>query len=1084
MAIPGVAVVVTNLDTGSTRQAASGSQGAYIIPSVAPGRYSLKATLSGHKTYLLPEVRIEVKQLATFDIAMQLGEITETVQVTGEAPLLNSTDATIGTVIQRVELTEMPINGRHFSQLLLLAPGASPDQTGQQESFTVALGEGGVSPAVNGQRSQMNNFRLDGIDNNMRFTNSFGTSPPPDALQEVKSSSHDSDAQISLAAGANINVTTRAGTNNLHGSIWEFVRNDKFSANNYIDNSLGSRKLPYKQNQYGFFIGGPILLPKIIDGRQTKTYFAAYWEGFKSRRTSNTTANVPTQAMRDGDFSSLLGARVGADGLGRDVFANQLYDPMTTRACTTCPQGFIRDPFPNNRIPTSRIHPVARAYMDFLYPLPNRPGSPNLVLEQSRAQDSNNWGIRIDHNFSDYDRVYGRFSQYHIRQRTPGALPAAATDRLNVGLNTVVTYNHVFDPTFLVDVQVGYNRAAIPGRSVPLGEDFHAAVGDNFAEALAFGFLPTSLSLSGGTVGGISFSNSDLANPDYSYQFNFDFKKVKGTQNIGFGFRLLHWRHIIGPAGTSSMTYVPQTTGQPGFNNTGTPLASFFLGLPRDTDKSTVPAGNMWGNVYIAYVQDDWKVTPKLTLNLGLQYAYAMPPLNEADIGIFDYDIALTQPNATNFAYAYLWTGTNPITGQPPNVRRSIMEPDRNNFAPRIGLAYRFMPKMVVRSGFGVFYDFNTNLIQNAGIRVADRSWPYFPSQAISGVNLLQPSSTTLDNPYREATLTSVAPAPATTGTGSFQFDRFARDPYVMQWNLSIERQLPSNILLSVAYLGSGGRKLPAGVQANTALASPDPINPRRPLPNVPRSFTRWTRQVNSSYNALQLKLEKRFSGTLTFRNSYTWSRSFDTTSDSNTGAIEYPADFRLAYGPSDFDRTHTNVFSYVYVLPFGRGKTIFSGASGVVDGILGGWQLSGIVTHRSGRRFSVLTGRDSANIGISFAGSVKADIIGDPTPSGFTPTREKWLNTAAFAMPASGKLGTSARNAFKSDAFGRFDFLLAKDFRLREGLGLQFRTEFFNAFNQTNFGLPVTTITNANFGQILSALSSRDIQFALKLHW
>jgi hypothetical protein len=1086
--VPGAEIVITNLNTGDRREAASSDSGTYVLPSVPPGRYSLSVSLTGFKTYVLKEFRLEVKQLSTIDVQLELGGVGEAVTVTAAPPLLDATDSTIGTVIQHAELTEMPLNGRNFTQLLLLAPGASPDQGDQQIGQTVALGEGSVSPAVDGNRPRSNNFRLDGIDNNMRFNNTVATSPPPDALQEVKVSGHDSDAQIAFAAGANVNVTTRAGTNALHGSVWEFLRNNKLSANNFRDNRLGNSGLPYRQNQYGYFLGGPVLIPHLVDGRKSRTYFSTYFEGFKSRRASSSTASVPSQAVRDGDLSELLGARLGSDSLGRTLFQNGIYDPLTTRVCSTCPQGYIRDPFVSNVIPAVRIHPVAQAYMKFIYALPDRTTYPNLVLPQSTRQDSTNLGFRIDHSLRGSDNVYVRMSKYFVRQVTPGALANNPQERLNNGFNAVVTYTHLFSPSFLVDFQMGHNRASVPGHNVPFGDDFQAAVGDNYAHKVLTGWLPTSLSLSGSTFTSASFSSFDLAAPDYAYQYNTDFKKVQGSHNIGFGFRLLHWGHVIGPSGTSSMTFAPQTTGLPGSNNTGESLASFFLGLPTATSVGNYPASHTWGNVYVGYIQDDWKVTRKLTINLGLQYVYASPGVSANPSAAFDYDLALTRPGATDWTYAYLWTAKNPITGAPPNVRRSIQEPDRNDFAPRLGLAYRAFEKTVIRSGFGIAYDNNDCIIQNSGIRLADRAWPYLPSQAITGQNLLMPGPNnpviSLDNPYVPAVLPTIAPLQTITSEGPRLFRRFARDPYVVRWNLAIQRLLPGQMVLDIAYLGSGGRKLSTTIEANTALASPQSVNPRRPLPNTNHGMRMFTHEGSSHYNALQVKLERRFSGGLTFRNSYTWSKSLDYCSDGTGVCVEYPSDWRFSRGPSDFDRTHMNVFSGVYVLPFGRGRRFASQVPAFLDHLIGGWELSSIATYRSGRHYDIKTGRDSANIGTSGGAIVKASVVANPWPAGFQRTFDAWFDKSAFVMPAFGILGNISRNAYRSDPFRRFDFALAKDFRLREGLGLQFRAEFFNAFNQANFGVPVVTLTSVTFGQIASVAAARDIQFALKLHW
>ena len=450
--ISGAKVVIRNLDAEGTREAVSTGNGGFVIPTVPPARYSLTATAPGFQTYVIPDFRLQVNEARTFDVRMQLGQVAETVQVTAQAVAVNQTDATIGTVIQQQEIVEIPLNGRNFAQLILLAPGASPAAVGQQQTFGIT---GGFSPAVNGMRHMMNNFTLDGVENNMRFTNSFGTAPPPDALEEFKVSSHQSDAGASLAAGANINLVTRSGTNQFHGSLWNFLRNDKLSANGFFNNLFARTKLPFRQNQFGFYLGGPVYIPKLLDGRKTGTYISGYYEGTRFRRSSSTLATVPSDAVRRGDFSELLGESLGTDCLGREVRRGQIYDPRSTRDDPRCPQGIVRDPFRDNRIPA--IHPVAQAWLQYIYPQANTAGTPNLVLAQSTRQDSDQWGMRVDQNISERQRLFGRLSMYDYSRRTPNPLPSNISLSVNTGANVAFNYNFIFSPTLIYEFTGGYN---------------------------------------------------------------------------------------------------------------------------------------------------------------------------------------------------------------------------------------------------------------------------------------------------------------------------------------------------------------------------------------------------------------------------------------------------------------------------------------------------------------------------------------------------------------------------------------------------------------------------------------------------
>jgi len=1072
--VPNAKVMVRNLDAEGEREAVTSGSGGYAILTVPPGRYSLTVTATGFQTYVVPEFRLQVNEARTIDARLSIGQVAETVEVTASSVVVNQTDATIGTVIQMQEIIEIPLNGRNFAQLILLAPGASPAAVGQQQTFGIT---GGFSPAVNGMRHMMNNFTLDGVENNMRFTNSFGTPPPPDALEEFKISSHQSDAAASLAAGANVNLVTRSGTNDFHGSLWNFLRNDKISANGFFNNLFGRGKLPFRQNQYGYYFGGPVYLPKLINGRKSGTYFSTYFEGTKFRRSSTTTATVPSEAIRRGDFSEHLGAVIGTDCLGRPVRRGAIYDPLSTRENAACPQGLVRDPYPNNVLP--RVHSVAQAWMRFLYPLPNASGTPNLLLAQNTRLDSDQWGARIDQHISGKQRLFSRVSFYDYTRRTPNPLPGNVSISKNTGANIAANYNYIFDPSLIYEFTGGYNRATIPFGNEPLGKEFRDAVGENFSPEVPLGFLPSSQIFTGSRYNFATFVSYDLANPDDAFQFNSSLKKVKGRHSLSMGFNVLHWRHFVGVQGTSNFQYSPLTTQLPGFPDTGESLASFFSGYPTQSSFGFGEPKKTHGNIYVGYFGDTWKVTPKFTATLGLQYVYASPPIGNK-VAAMDVEKARTRPLASDFTFAYIWASTNPITNEAPNASRGLLNPDRNNFAPRLALAYSVRNETVIRSGFGLFYDYNTNLIQNNNAR--GFAYPFAVSRITTGQNLnrIGPANPviSLDNPY-------VPFVPSVAQFGA-PLDRYRRDPYAMNWNFGIQHMLPASILLEADYVGSAGRKLSTNVQLNQAPAGTGPINERRPWPNAGTNPFIIKHIGNSNYNSLQVKLERRFAQGFTFRNSYTWSKVLDYDSDPNSAQVSYSYDLRYSYGPATFHIPHMNVTSFVYVLPFGRGKRFGTSIGRLGDLAIGGWQLSGIVNLRAGQPYLILSGRDTANTGNSIAfATERADIISPAVPSGFSQIRERWIDPNAFRIPASGNLGNMARNSLIGPSVQNVDLNLSKDFRFTEDLALEFRAEFFNAFNHTNFGNPSNSLANpALVGQILSAFAARDIQFALKLHW
>src|SRR5580692_4437057 len=364
--LPGVQINVTDLGTGQSRNTVSSSNGSYILPQLPPGTYKLTVAKTGFASVDRENVELQVNQSITLDFQLVVGSTSQTVEVTSAPPQLNTTSATLTDVVSHDETVGLPLNGREFTQLTLLTPGAAPQEDGQQSSFTVALGAGGISPSVNGQRGEQNNFTMDGVLNNATYTNTWVIAPPPDAIQEFNVQSHITDAQFAITSGANINLVTRSGTNSYHGALWEFFRNDALDAQTFPETA----RLPYRQNQYGVYFGGPVGIPHVFSG-QDKTWFSLYWEGFRSSQSTTTLASTLTPAMTNGDFSGVLGAQVGTDSLGRPEYANEIYDPLTSRPDPANPGQYLRDPFPNNTIPMDRLNPATVLVLKRFYPAPN-----------------------------------------------------------------------------------------------------------------------------------------------------------------------------------------------------------------------------------------------------------------------------------------------------------------------------------------------------------------------------------------------------------------------------------------------------------------------------------------------------------------------------------------------------------------------------------------------------------------------------------------------------------------------------------------------------------------------------------------
>ena len=970
---------------------------------------------------------------------------------------MDTTTATLGSVVQHDQVVDLPLNGRSFTQLTLLAPGAAPQESGQQGAFTVQQGAGSISPAVDGQRGQQNNFTMDGVLNNAIYTDTWVIAPPPDAIQEFNNQSHITDSQFSISSGANINIATRSGTNQFHGALWEFFRNSDLDARNYFDQT----KPPYRQNQYGVTFGGPII--------KNHTWFEAYWEGFRSVQSLSYFASVPTAAMRNGDFSAIQGGQFATDSLGRPINTNEIFDPTTSRPDPTNPLNIIRDPFPNNMIPVSRLNPSSLGVLQKYYPLPNlnvAPGVlPNYQFAGTNNTASDQTGIRIDHRFGDNDTLFGRYNRSDANLLRPEGLPTYQQTLENYGQVFALGYTHLFGPNTILNLHYGYTNTVYGQFDAAAGQSFISAI--NFAE-----FAPAKDGLALGPNMGISNGYTGVSQfaiplgPQYNHDGHADLSLVRGKHTIGVGAMIYHI-HSFDDGWGAGPSFTQNATSQGGLTNaSGNGAASFLLGLPDSLSgflgNTSADERGWW---YGGYLQDQWQVSSKLTLTYGLRYDFVPPPSYGSKI-VSGLDV-----QTGNF----LVSGPAPPLYPTANVRKTFYDPHYNGWEPRLGIAYRASPTTVFRSAFAIFDDHNNTLVQEA--QDPRISWP--EGVGISNIDLNRGLPTTYFSslPASSSYFNPLQPLV------DFGADPRNKIPYVMEYNAGIEQQFAKAFILHVDYVGSVGRDEFIQPTANTALyPAPGPIAARQPYPAYGGSFSYDENVGNSSYNALQVKLQKALSYGLNFQLSYTWSKSLDIQSEGQSGSIESIYNLRQDWGPSDFNRGQIFVFSGVYQLPFGKGKPYLSSGSPIVRTLLGNWNLGWIATLNSGQPFSIGSGGDPANVG---GGSERAEVVGNPT-TGFTQGRLEWFNTAAFAEPAAYTFGNEGRNNLTGPPFKNLDFSAYKDFILKERLTLQFRSEFFDVLNHANFGLPDTTVTDPNFGQITStansANGSREIQFALKL--
>lgn len=1061
-AVGGVQVQVTNQDTGEQRTATSQDNGTYIIPQLPPGRYSVTVEKQGFAKETQSNVQLLVNQNATLDFKLSVAAVSETVEVTGAPPQLNTTNATLQDVVQHQQIVDLPLNGRNFTQLTLLTPGAAPQESGQQSAFTVKQGAGAISPSVAGQRGQQNNFTMDGLLNNNIYTDTWAISPPPDALQEFNVQTHITDAQFAISSGANINIVSRSGTNEFHGDVWEFFRNDVLDARNFFD----AKKPPYRQNQYGVAFGGPVILP-YFNGRNS-TWFEGYWEGFRSVQSLNNFASVPTQAMRNGDFSSVLGSQIGTDSLGRPIYQNEIFDPNTSRTDPTNAANILRDPFPGNTIPTSRLNPTTLAVLQKYYPLPNLNVAagvlPNYQWAGGNNTSSDQTGIRIDHRFGDNDTIFGRYNRSNATLLRPEGLPTYNQSLLNYAQTVALGYTHLFSPTVVFNVHYGWTNTNFGQFDEPSGQAFISATKfDQLAPAKNGIALGPNLSVSNGYTGVSQFAIP--LGPQYNSDGHLDLSVVHGKHTVGVGAMIYHI-HSFDDGWGMGPSFTQNATSQGGLvNSTGYGPASFMLGLPDSLygflGNTSADERGWW---YGGYVQDQWQASSRLTVNIGLRYDFVPPPSYGSKI------VSGLNVLTGNF----LVSGPVPPLYPQANVRKNYYDPDYKGFQPRFGVAYRASQTTVIRTGFAWFDDHNNVLVQEA--QDPRISWPQGVGVSQNALNRGLPTEYFDNLPLYSSFFNPLQPLVA------FGADNRNKTPYALQYNFGIEQQLPFAAVVSANYVGSVDRHLFIQPTANTALyPAPGPIAARQPFPQYGGTFSFDENVGNSSYNAFQLKVQKNLSAGLNFLLSYTWSKVLDIQSEGQSGSIQNIYNYRADWGPADFNRTQMFVFSGNYALPVGKGKSHLANANGLATNVLGNWNVGWILTLNSGQPYRILAGGDIANVG---GGSQRAQVVGDPN-SGFKQSVSEWFNTSAFTLPAPYTFGNEGRNNMTGPPFKNLDFITYKDFLFTERLRLQFRAEFFNIFNHPSFGLPDNTVSDSNFGVITTTAlpdSNREIQFALKL--
>jgi Carboxypeptidase regulatory-like domain/TonB dependent receptor len=1060
--IPGATVEATRVGTDVVRSTVTNDRGDFTVLSLQPGIYQVTAELSGFRRVVFEKVELNVNQTARLDFVLEVGVLEDTVQVEGRLATIESETSAVGQVIDSQQMRDLPAKGRSFFELALLAPGTSPASPGSFVADRRPTPGGLNAPSfyVGGAREKSNGYLIDGVDaqDPHYLTPSFF--PSIDAIQEFKLQTSSYSAEFGRSA-SQVNVATRSGSNEWHGSSYWFHRDESMESRGLSQRLANTPKAPLDYNQVGGTLGGPVRLGRVYDGR-SRTFFFVNYEGTRIDRGRVVPISVPTAAQRGGDFSA-IGFR-----------SNRLiFDPATTRPNPNGP-GFVRDPFPNNTIPANRITPFAREVLA-MYPqaMTDAAAGSNYFGSLVDVSDGNQVLMRVDHRLNDRLTLFGRYALFD------GVETSGSPITLSGSGTEVRTHNFVANATkILGTASVLELRAGVNSPSYLILQD--GAFGESISSDLGLRNLMTDSvaygvpAVSATGFAGIGNSLNPTTQQSRVWHFVSHFSSVRGRHSLktGADFRRIEYNDRSEREARGTLSFSGAMTADPQRSTTtGVSVADLLLGLPASAAGSSVSlAGNLSANDYGLFVQDDWLAHPNLTVNIGVRYEVHERFRDASDrLSLFDKDYAGGRVLIAGTETAYI-PGQGVVSG--PATPRDLLSTDMNNFAPRLGLAWRPFgnARTAVGAGYGHFFD----LTELQDLRTWVRNPPFGAVVALTS----DPNANSNDpSALRVADLFPAAGAPAAR-PNIFSPAKELPDPYYQRWNFNVQRELVGLTGIEVGYLGSRGHYLAKRVNLNQASrdvnpAQPTPLLSRRPFP-VFGNTIRFTEPVGeSSYHGGFIRVQRRYAQGYSYLGTYTFSKSIDNASVIDDQARDVN-DRLLDRGRSSFDIRHRAVLSGTWDLPVGLDQRFLS--SGPLAYVLGNWQMSGTLSLRSGFPFSVMANGDSCNCG---AAGQTAQQIADADVA--SPSREQWFNTAAFINPASGTLGNSGRNILDGPGAATFNLALVKQI-LFGTARLQVRAEVFNLFNRDNLSQPGNTVGTPTFGIIQSTSDPRSAQLALKM--
>ncbi len=1070
--IPGAELVLMNVATGVGTRTQTNATGNYRIQNIQVGTYTLSAVADGFTTKQLEPFTLTVNQTATFDFSLAVGAVAETVTVEATGAQVQSASSELGQVVEEKQVKDLPLNGRNFTQMLMLQPGVvmTLPPGSQSMSKTRAIGEAS-NPSVNGQNNRANVFMLDGVANLETFGNAYAVPPIVDAIQEFKVQSHNDSADVGMGSGGTVNVVTKSGTNEIHGTAWYFGKNDAFNARQFNRTTID----PFRQHQYGGTVGGPII--------KNKTFFFGGFQGFRFSQPGASFFNVPTQAMLNGDFSAV----------GRDIF-----DPLTTRENPDT-GAMIRDPFAGNQIPGARIDQNILRYLQVTnLPSPTVTERPqfNAVDNLPRTIAQEEWQFKINHNFNQNNMAWFRLSQLDQRDDGSAGRPGLVRSQGMEAINFAGSWVHILDPTSTLQIQFGRSVVETPDLREFEGLDNEQVAAETGFPRETFQFgdeaLLTGLSAAR-YFGGSPFLG--VRRPADNWQLKGDYTKIFGNHTIKAGGDFI--------SATMRQTFKSHTVTFTEFETadlansatTGDSVASMLLNVANTSSRRNILETLRFGGNLGLFIQDTWKATQKLTVNLGLRFDHAWVPQYGT---VEDGNIFTGNANTDTGQFAILQTpppcsqiGRAPCIPTPDgslpenviSVDGGTLIPGRGAmFGPRVGLAYRLTNKTALRASGGIVYDTWAGIYQSS--RGIGGNWPDVSVTRFGNLNNPTPS-----NPFPGITAqdpslgASAVPAPDPFNVQWWFVDPNFEQAYSMQWNFGVQHQVAQATVLELNYVGSGSRDTSLGAQRNTAVV-PGPGDPRDRMrfPHMRPTF--FEKSIGrSNYHSLQFALKRSFSKGLSMTIAYTWAKAIDIACSGFFGtegcAVQNEHNLDNDRSVSAFDVPHNLVVSWVYELPVGRGKLLHV-ENGVLNKIVGGWQFNGLVNVRNGLPYHVTVPGDIANV-FNTGTFMRADLVGEPELS--NPTPERWINTDAFAAPAPFTFGNLGRNTLRPDSVARFDLSLFKDIPIKERVTVQLRFEAFNAFNSTNFNKPDSNLASPRFGLVTSTqVPPRQLQLGGKI--